>query len=81
MAFSEIDSFVEKFKYLWHARIKASLDVESFDGKKEEKRLGLRLLSENPYQMQMSITMNALAGEAIEDNEVSKKAEDALKFC
>ena len=50
-------------------------------GKREEKQLGLRLLSENPYQMQMAITMNALAAEAIEDNEVSKKAEDALKFC
>ena len=32
MAFSEIDSFVEKFKHLWHAGIKASLNVESFDG-------------------------------------------------
>ena len=32
MALSEIDSFVEKFKHLWHAGIKASLNVESFDG-------------------------------------------------
>ena len=32
MAFSEIDSFLTKFKYLWHAGLKASLNVESENG-------------------------------------------------
>ena len=32
MAVSEIDSFVTKFKYLWHAGFQSSLEIESKHG-------------------------------------------------
>ena len=32
MAFTEIDSFVEKFKHLWHAGLRTSLNVEAENG-------------------------------------------------
>ena len=32
MAFTEIDSFVEKFKHLWHAGLKTTLNVEAENG-------------------------------------------------
>ena len=32
MAHCEVDSFVEKFKHLWHAGIKATLKVEAVGG-------------------------------------------------
>ena len=33
MAYGEVDSFLLKFKYLWHAGVQASLKIESKDGK------------------------------------------------
>ena len=33
MAFIEIDSFVAKFKTLWHAGLEASLNIEAENGK------------------------------------------------
>ena len=134
MAFSEIDSFVEKFKHLWHAGIKASLNVESFDGeacvtlqaglgnipppyqfssypprpprvpayeRRQERRKAARQaptavresLPEASGDNNASNTTDqvvnddeesdtlrhevALAAEAIDDNEISKKAEEA----
>ena len=32
MAFNEIDSFLVKFKHLWHAGVKASLNIEAEHG-------------------------------------------------
>ena len=37
MAYSELDSFVQKFKSLWHAGLKATLNVEAENGEASVK--------------------------------------------